>query len=31
MTATAQELDPSELAERLREQKTRFGELRGRL
>ncbi len=31
MSATAQELDPTELAERLRTQQTRFGEFRGRL
>jgi len=31
MSATARELDPSELQDRLRQQKERFGELRGRL
>ena len=31
MSVTAEELDPTELADRLRRQKTRFGELRGRL
>jgi len=31
MSATAHELDPTELADRLRRQKQRFGELRGRL
>jgi len=31
MSATAHDLDPTELADRLRTQKQRFGELRGRL
>jgi len=31
MSETAQGLDPAELADRLRRQKERFGELRGRL
>lgn len=31
MSATAQELDPTELADRLQSLQARFGELRGRL
>jgi len=31
MSETAQGLDPTELGDRLRRQKERFGELRGRL
>jgi hypothetical protein len=31
MSETAREYDATELAERLRQQKERFGELRGRL